>query len=30
MAVQAEIRAQRALALDRTRVDFQLLSEDDA
>jgi len=30
MAVQAEIRARRALTLDRTRVDFQLLSEDDA
>lgn len=30
MAVRAETRAQRALALDRTRVDFQLLSEDDA
>jgi alpha-D-ribose 1-methylphosphonate 5-triphosphate synthase subunit PhnG len=30
MAAQAEIRARRALALDRTRVDFQLLSEDDA
>lgn len=30
MAVRAEVHAQRALALDRTRVDFQLLSEDDA
>ncbi|MBC7133996.1 MAG: phosphonate C-P lyase system protein PhnG [Roseovarius sp.] len=30
MAVRVETRAQRALALDRTRVDFQLLSEDDA
>ena len=30
MAVRAEVHARRALALDRTRVDFQLLSEDDA
>jgi len=30
MAARDEIRARRALALDRTRVDFQLLSEDDA
>lgn len=30
MAARAEMQAQRALALDRTRVDFQLLSEDDA
>lgn len=30
MAARAEVRAQRALALDRTKVDFQLLSEDDA
>jgi len=30
MAARAEVEAQRALALDRTRVDFQLLSEDDS
>jgi alpha-D-ribose 1-methylphosphonate 5-triphosphate synthase subunit PhnG len=30
MAARAEVQARRALALDRTRVDFQLLSEDDA
>ena len=29
MAALQEIRTQRALALDRTRVDFQLLSEED-
>ncbi|GIK82937.1 MAG: hypothetical protein BroJett024_40420 [Alphaproteobacteria bacterium] len=29
MAARAEVRARRALALDRTRVDFQLLSEED-
>lgn len=30
MAARAEIQGRRALALERTRVDFQLLSEDDA
>lgn len=30
MAVRVETQARRALALDRTKVDFQLLSEDDA
>ncbi len=29
LAARAEVQAQRALALDRTRVDFQLLSEED-
>jgi alpha-D-ribose 1-methylphosphonate 5-triphosphate synthase subunit PhnG len=28
MAARAEVQARRALALDRTKVDFQLLSED--
>ncbi|WP_181904084.1 phosphonate C-P lyase system protein PhnG [Ciceribacter selenitireducens] len=30
MAARTEVQARRALALDRTRVDFQLLSEDEA
>jgi hypothetical protein len=28
IAARAEVQARRALALDRTRVDFQLLSEE--